>query len=159
MRATWCPGVILQAWQFKPQGCAPGLRRYHLGDSPSYLPFHLVNLPDVWFSLFLVSALQATLKSVQVFGRKKTATAVAFAKAGKGMIKINGSPIELIQPLSMREKVRVSVGMREENVQAAGKRSASAHSLHGLRRDFSVASLLLVLALRGGCRAVFHRRT
>jgi len=46
----------------------------------------------------------STLQSVQVFGRKKTATACAYAKAGRGLIKVNGQPIELIQPENMRLK-------------------------------------------------------
>ena len=37
--------------------------------------------------------------------RKKTATAVAFAKQGRGLIKVNGQPIENIQPEVMRLKV------------------------------------------------------
>ena len=44
-------------------------------------------------------------KAVQTFGRKKSAVAVAFCKAGRGMIKINGSPIELVQPEVLRYKV------------------------------------------------------
>jgi len=36
--------------------------------------------------------------------RKKTATACAFAKQGRGLIKVNGQPIELIQPESLRLK-------------------------------------------------------
>lgn len=40
-----------------------------------------------------------------LYHRKKTATAVAFAKQGRGLIKVNGQPIELIQPESMRLKV------------------------------------------------------
>lgn len=43
--------------------------------------------------------------SVQVFGRKKTSTAVAHCKAGKGLIKLNGSPLELVQPEILRYKV------------------------------------------------------
>merc|ERR1711964_894525 len=46
-----------------------------------------------------------TLKSVQCFGRKKTAVAVAYCKEGKGLIKINGYPIELAQPKALRYKV------------------------------------------------------
>ena len=37
--------------------------------------------------------------------RKKTATAVAFAKQGRGIIKVNGQPIENIEPEAMRLKV------------------------------------------------------
>jgi small subunit ribosomal protein S16e len=37
--------------------------------------------------------------------RKKTATAVAFAKQGRGLIKVNGQPIENIEPEALRLKV------------------------------------------------------
>ena len=40
-----------------------------------------------------------------LFSRKKTATACAYAKQGRGLIKVNGQPIELIQPESLRLKV------------------------------------------------------
>ncbi|ORX92155.1 40S ribosomal protein S16 [Basidiobolus meristosporus CBS 931.73] len=45
------------------------------------------------------------MEAVQTFGRKKTATAVAFCKSGKGMIRINGSPIELVEPEILKFKV------------------------------------------------------
>ncbi|KAK9764961.1 40S ribosomal protein S16, partial [Basidiobolus ranarum] len=45
------------------------------------------------------------MEAVQTFGRKKTATAVAFCKRGKGMIRINGSPIELVEPEILKFKV------------------------------------------------------
>mmetsp|Transcript_2672 Transcript_2672/g.4146 ORF Transcript_2672/g.4146 Transcript_2672/m.4146 type:complete len:145 (+) Transcript_2672:60-494(+) len=44
------------------------------------------------------------IESVQTFGRKKTATAVAFVKKGSGLIKVNGSPIALLQPEILRLK-------------------------------------------------------
>lgn len=43
--------------------------------------------------------------SVQTFGKKKTATAVAHVKAGNGLIKVNGCPITLVQPEILRHKV------------------------------------------------------
>ncbi|CAM9870199.1 unnamed protein product [Laminaria digitata] len=46
----------------------------------------------------------AVLESVQVFGRKKTATAVAYCKRGRGLIKVNGCPIELLEPAILRVK-------------------------------------------------------
>ena len=54
--------------------------------------------------------LQATrmatpVDSVQVFGRKKTAVAVAYCKRGRGLIKINGCPVEFVQPEALRTKV------------------------------------------------------
>mmetsp|Transcript_25089 Transcript_25089/g.42376 ORF Transcript_25089/g.42376 Transcript_25089/m.42376 type:complete len:145 (+) Transcript_25089:49-483(+) len=44
------------------------------------------------------------VESVQTFGRKKTATAVAYCKKGSGMIKVNGCPISLLQPEILRLK-------------------------------------------------------
>ncbi|KAJ3119959.1 40S ribosomal protein S16 [Nowakowskiella sp. JEL0407] len=44
-------------------------------------------------------------EAVQCYGRKKTATAVAHCKRGRGLIKINGSPIDLIQPDILKFKV------------------------------------------------------
>ncbi len=44
-------------------------------------------------------------EQVQTFGKKKTATAVAHCKTGKGMLKVNGAPISLLQPEILRFKV------------------------------------------------------
>merc|ERR1712001_796741 len=46
------------------------------------------------------------IQSVQVFGRKKTATAVAYCKRGKGLIKVNGRPPELVQPAALQYKLQ-----------------------------------------------------
>ena len=46
----------------------------------------------------------STIQSVQVFGRKKAATAVAYCKQGRGLIKVNGCPIELLEPEILRLK-------------------------------------------------------
>ncbi|KAB5565151.1 hypothetical protein DKX38_005205 [Salix brachista] len=43
-------------------------------------------------------------ESVQCFGRKKTAVAVTHYKRGRGLIKINGCPIELVEPAILRFK-------------------------------------------------------
>merc|ERR1711931_14890 len=45
------------------------------------------------------------IQSVQVYGRKKTATAVAHCKRGVGLIKVNGRPIDLVEPEALRYKV------------------------------------------------------
>merc|ERR550537_1254187 len=45
------------------------------------------------------------VQSVQTFGRKKTAIAVSYCKRGRGLIKINGCPIELVEPETLRYKV------------------------------------------------------
>ncbi|PAV64856.1 hypothetical protein WR25_20047 [Diploscapter pachys] len=51
----------------------------------------------------------AAIQSVQTFGRKKTATAVAHCKKGRGLIKINGRPIEHIEPQILRIKLQEPV--------------------------------------------------
>ncbi|XP_052042701.1 40S ribosomal protein S16-like [Apodemus sylvaticus] len=43
-------------------------------------------------------------QSVQVFGPKKTATAVAHCERGSGL-KVNGSPLEMIEPCTLQYKV------------------------------------------------------
>ncbi|SPC65523.1 probable 40S ribosomal protein S16 [Ustilago sp. UG-2017b] len=43
--------------------------------------------------------------SVSCFGKKKTATAVAHCKEGKGLIRLNGQPIFLVKPEVLRWKV------------------------------------------------------
>jgi len=45
------------------------------------------------------------VQSVQCFGKKKTATAVAHCKAGKGLLKVNGQPLHLVKPEILRFKV------------------------------------------------------
>lgn len=37
-------------------------------------------------------------KLVQTFGRKKNAVAVATVRGGNGLMRVNGKPIDLIQP-------------------------------------------------------------
>merc|ERR1712189_27936 len=55
------------------------------------------------------SAMVNVPSSVQVFGRKKTATAVAFCKRGNGLIKVNGRPLDLVEPVTLRMKVQEPV--------------------------------------------------
>jgi small subunit ribosomal protein S16e len=45
------------------------------------------------------------LRSVQVFGRKRTATAVAYCHDGKGLIKLNGTPLSQIASETLRAKL------------------------------------------------------
>jgi small subunit ribosomal protein S16e len=42
---------------------------------------------------------------VQTFGRKKNAVAVALVKTGSGMIRVNGQPLDLVNPPTLRVKV------------------------------------------------------
>ena len=45
------------------------------------------------------------MKSVQVFGRKRTATAVAFCQEGSGLIKLNGTPLDQIASETLKAKL------------------------------------------------------
>ncbi|TFL06756.1 ribosomal protein S9/S16-domain-containing protein [Pterulicium gracile] len=47
----------------------------------------------------------SSTKAVQTFGKKKTATAVAHAREGRGLIRVNGSPIELVRPEVLKYKI------------------------------------------------------
>jgi small subunit ribosomal protein S16e len=42
---------------------------------------------------------------VQTFGRKRHAVAVALVKAGRGQIRVNGMPLDLVNPPTLRIKV------------------------------------------------------
>merc|ERR1712193_351920 len=46
------------------------------------------------------------IQSVQTFGRKKNATAVAYCKRGKGLIKVNGRPLEQVEPKALQFKLQ-----------------------------------------------------
>ena len=48
---------------------------------------------------------QTKNKLAQCFGRKKNSVAVASVRDGKGVLRVNGSPIELLEPQSLRAKV------------------------------------------------------
>lgn len=47
----------------------------------------------------------SAVQSVQCFGKKKNATAVAHCKRGKGLVKVNGKPLSLVEPQVLRFKV------------------------------------------------------
>merc|ERR1711862_433903 len=46
------------------------------------------------------------VQSVQVFGRQKTATAVAYCKRGKGLVRVNGKPLEQVEPKPLQFKLQ-----------------------------------------------------
>eukprot|EP01054_Gregarina_sp_Poly1_P008300 Gregarina_sp_Poly_1__8299@NODE_484_length_8016_cov_113_227827_g391_i0_p5_GENE_NODE_484_length_8016_cov_113_227827_g391_i0NODE_484_length_8016_cov_113_227827_g391_i0_p5_ORF_typecomplete_len149_score20_59Ribosomal_S9/PF00380_19/6e36_NODE_484_length_8016_cov_113_227827_g391_i048525298 len=50
------------------------------------------------------SAATKKVKTVQTFGRKRNAVAVASCSEGKGMIRVNGKPLELLEPAELRVK-------------------------------------------------------
>ena len=42
---------------------------------------------------------------VQTFGKKKTSIATALCKPGKGTLRVNGKPVDLVEPAPLRMKV------------------------------------------------------
>merc|ERR1712209_325760 len=57
-------------------------------------------------SLKMMADSKDPIQSVQTFGRKKTATAVAYCKRGKGIIRVNGKPLEQIEPKPLQFKLQ-----------------------------------------------------
>ncbi|CAK85045.1 unnamed protein product (macronuclear) [Paramecium tetraurelia] len=51
-----------------------------------------------------MSTPQIKSKLVQTFGRKKNAVASASVREGKGLVRVNGAPIELVNPAPLRQK-------------------------------------------------------
>ena len=64
--------------------------------------YALVLTSATHFSLF--PALLLPLLTSPAFGRKRNAVAVALAKEGKGLIRLNGQPLHLVEPAIMRVK-------------------------------------------------------
>jgi ribosomal protein S9 len=52
------------------------------------------------------AASKEPIKSVQTFGRKKNATAVAYCKRGKGVLNVNGKPLEQV---SLDQNIQITV--------------------------------------------------
>merc|ERR1712183_1130642 len=59
-----------------------------------------------FFKRYSMADTKEKIQSVQSFGRKKTATAVAYCKRGKGLIKVNGRPLDLIEPRALQFKLQ-----------------------------------------------------
>lgn len=53
----------------------------------------------------LLCSSEGRLQSRQIFGRKKTATAVAHCRRGNWLIKMNGRPLDMIELRTMTYKV------------------------------------------------------
>merc|ERR1711881_149387 len=60
-------------------------------------------------SVKMMADTKEPIQSVQVFGRKKTATAVAYCKRGKGAIRVNGKPLTEIEPKALQSKLQEPV--------------------------------------------------
>merc|ERR1712168_1361894 len=60
-------------------------------------------------SVKIMADTKEPIQSVQVFGRKKTATAVAYCTRGKGQIRVNGKPLTEIEPEALQQKLQEPV--------------------------------------------------
>ena len=52
-----------------------------------------------------MAAPQKKIDYVQTFGKKKNATAVAICRQGKGTIRVNGVPIDILEPKAMKSRI------------------------------------------------------
>merc|ERR1712000_496807 len=74
-------------------------------------------IPQLHSSVICRQLKMSAPQSVQCFGKKKTATAVAHCKKGKGLIKVNGRPLSLVQP-EIDIRVRVTGGGHTSQIYA-----------------------------------------
>merc|ERR1712149_55137 len=58
------------------------------------------------YSIKMMADTKEPTQSVQTFGRKKTATAVAYCKRGQGIIRVNGKPLEQVEPKPLQFKLQ-----------------------------------------------------
>ena len=66
---------------------------------------HVRTCPPAWVQICSCHSLTAPFHpSRPVYFEQKTATAVAYCKRGRGLIKVNGCPIELLEPAILRVK-------------------------------------------------------
>ena len=80
------------------------LHDYNIGDDT-----YLFAISNKFFDIFQMQAESSgkePTQSVQTFGRKKTATAVAYCKRGQGIIRVNGKPLEQVEPKPLQFKLQ-----------------------------------------------------
>ncbi|KAJ3106834.1 40S ribosomal protein S16 [Phlyctochytrium planicorne] len=111
----------------------------------------------------------SNVEAVQTYGRKKTATAVAFCRRGTGLLKVNGSPIELVEPEILRFKayepvlvlgkerfanvdIRIRVKGGGATSQIYAIRQALAKAIVAFYQKCKHFSLITLKEVRGGTR-------
>lgn len=60
---------------------------------------------QLFLSFLKTEEMASKPKQVQTFGRKRHAVAVAVCSEGKGLIRVNGHPLHLLEPQVLRVKV------------------------------------------------------
>ena len=84
-------------------------------------------------------------KSIQTFGKKKNATAVAYCTEGNGLIRVNGKPLHLIEPASLRlkayEPILIIGGnkFKEINIRIRVKGGGASNQIFAVRQAISKA--------------------
>jgi len=86
-------------------------------------------------------------QSVQTFGRKKNATAVAFCTKGTGHIRVNGRALNLLEPESLRLKVYEPILLvggnkfKDLNMRVRVRGGGPANQVYAVRQAISKALL------------------
>nr|XP_054321117.1 40S ribosomal protein S16-like [Pongo pygmaeus] len=83
-------------------------------------------------------------QSVQVFGREKTATAVVHCKRGNGLIKVNGRPLEMIEPCTLQYELLEPVLLGKErfagvDIRVCVKGGGHVAQIYAIRQSISKA--------------------
>ena len=86
-------------------------------------------------------------KIVQTFGRKKNATAVATCTEGSGFIKVNGKPLNLMEPETLRLKLFEPILLvggnkfKDLNIRVRVNGGGSSNQVYAVRQAVSKALL------------------
>jgi len=97
------------------------------------------------------------IQSVQTFGRKKTATAVAYCKRGKGLIKVNGRPLELVEPRALAYKLQEPILLlgkdrfADIDIRIRVKGGGHTSQIYAIRQALS-KSLVVPIVVSAACR-------
>merc|ERR1712111_132030 len=90
------------------------------------------------------------VQSVQVFGRKKTATAVAYCKRGKGLVRVNGKPLEQVEPKPLQFKLQEPLLLlgkdrfSEVDIRIRVKGGGRVSQIYAIRQALSKAIVLTI---------------
>ncbi|CAD6584709.1 MAG: 40S ribosomal protein S16 [Cyphobasidiales sp. Tagirdzhanova-0007] len=104
-------------------------------------------------------------QSVQTFGKKREATAVAFCKEGRGLIRVNGSPVGLVEPAILRFKVYEPIIILKpaafQNVDIRIRVSGGGHTsqIYAIRQALAKAIVAYTAKYEDAARALELKKT
>merc|ERR1712038_2173784 len=117
-------------------------------------------------SLKMMADSKDPIQSVQTFGRKKTATAVAYCKRGKGLIRVNGKPLTEVEPKALQHKLLEPVLLlgkdrfADVDVRIRVKGGGRIAQVYAIRQSLSKAVVAYFVSHgRQGRRRSVHERT